>query len=44
MDEHFYPTSLSVHAVPALHRYLGEVAGLMRARAQKLAATPRNRR
>jgi hypothetical protein len=37
MDEHFYPTSLSVHAVPALHRHLGEVAGLMRACAQNLA-------
>ena len=37
MDEHFYPTSLSLQAVPALHRYLGEVAGLMRERAKNLA-------
>lgn len=38
MDEHFYPTSLSLQAVPALQRYLGEVAGLMRERARNLAA------
>ncbi|MGH8386683.1 MAG: type VI secretion system baseplate subunit TssK [Pseudomonas sp.] len=37
MDEHFYPTSLSLHAVPALHRFLGEAAGLMRERARNLA-------
>jgi type VI secretion system protein ImpJ len=37
MDEHFYPTSVSLQAVPALHRYLGEIAGLMRERAKNLA-------
>lgn len=37
LDEHFYPTSLSLQAVPALHRYLGEIAGLMRERAKSLA-------
>lgn len=37
MDENFYPTSLSLQAVPALQRYLGEVTGLMRARAGLLA-------
>ena len=37
MDDDFYPTSVSVHAVPALKRYLGEIAGLMRERARAIA-------
>ncbi|POA16946.1 type VI secretion system baseplate subunit TssK [Pseudomonas sp. FW300-N1A1] len=37
MDEQFYPTSVSLQAVPALQRYLTEVAGLMRERAKNLA-------
>lgn len=37
MDEQFYPTSVSLQAVPTLQRYLGEVAGLMRERAKNLA-------
>lgn len=37
MDEQFYPTSLSLQAVPALQRYLGEITGLMRERARNLA-------
>lgn len=37
MDEHFYPTSVSLQAVPALHRYLGEIAGQIRERAKNLA-------
>ena len=37
MDEDFYPTSVSVHAVPPLKRYLGEIAGLMRERARAIA-------
>ncbi|MFC3941247.1 type VI secretion system baseplate subunit TssK [Pseudomonas gingeri NCPPB 3146 = LMG 5327] len=37
MDEQFYPTSVSLQAVPALRRYLGEITGLMRERAKHLA-------
>lgn len=37
LDEGFYPTSMSVNAVPALNRFLGEVAGLMRERAKGIA-------
>lgn len=37
MDEGFYPTSVSMQAVPPLKRFLGEVAGLMRERARTLA-------
>jgi len=37
LDEEFYPTSLSVSAIPALQRFLDDIAGLMRARAQHLA-------
>ncbi|KQB55032.1 type VI secretion protein [Pseudomonas endophytica] len=37
MDEDFYPTSVSVQAVPPLKRYLGEIAGLMRERARAIA-------
>ncbi len=38
IDNDFYPTSLAVSAIPPLNRFLGEVAGLMRDRAKKLAA------
>ncbi len=37
LDEGFYPTSLSLQAVPPLHRFLGEVAGLLRERAKTIA-------
>lgn len=37
LDEDFFPTSVSLNAVPALSRFLGEVAGLIRARAEHLA-------
>ena len=37
MDEHFYPTCVSLQAVPVLQRYLGEVAGQIRERAKNLA-------
>lgn len=38
MDEHFYPTSVSLEAVPVLQSYLGEVTGQLRERAKNLAA------
>lgn len=37
LDEDFYPTSLSVNAIPSLQRFLDDTTGLMRARAQHLA-------
>ncbi|MET3654745.1 type VI secretion system baseplate subunit TssK [Dyella japonica] len=37
LDEAFYPTSLSLNAVPPLQRFLGETAGLMRERAKNIA-------
>lgn len=37
MDESFYPTSISLEAVPPLKRFLGEVAGLVRERAKNIA-------
>ncbi|HTV86026.1 MAG TPA: type VI secretion system baseplate subunit TssK [Dyella sp.] len=37
LDETFYPTSLSLSAIPPLHRFLGETAGLMRERAKNIA-------
>ncbi|MEK6294801.1 MAG: type VI secretion system baseplate subunit TssK, partial [Paraburkholderia tropica] len=37
LDEAFYPTSLSLSAVPPLQRFLGETAGLMRERAKNIA-------
>jgi type VI secretion system protein ImpJ len=37
LDPTFYPTAVSVQAVPQLRRFLGEVAGLMRERAKTLA-------
>lgn len=37
MDEGFYPTCTSLHAVPPLKRYLGEITGLMRERAKNIA-------
>ncbi|KAF1040079.1 MAG: hypothetical protein GAK33_01079 [Burkholderia lata] len=36
-DNGFYPTSLSVSAIAPLHRFVGEVAGLMRERAKNIA-------
>lgn len=38
IDEDFYPTSLSLNAIPPLSRFLSEVAGLMRERAKILAS------
>lgn len=37
LDPAFYPTAMSVQAVPPLRRFLGEIAGLMRERAKALA-------
>ena len=37
LDENFYPTSLSVNAIPPLRRFLDDVTGLVHARAQHLA-------
>ena len=37
LDERHYPTALAVSAVPPLHRFLGELAGLMRERAKGIA-------
>jgi type VI secretion system protein ImpJ len=37
IDEEFYPTSLSLNAIPPLSRFLTEVSGLMRERAKMLA-------
>ncbi|CAD5109358.1 type VI secretion system baseplate subunit TssK [Zestomonas carbonaria] len=37
LDEAFYPTSLSLTAIPPLQRFLGEIAGLMRERAKNIA-------
>ncbi|WP_109125973.1 type VI secretion system baseplate subunit TssK [Dyella sp. C11] len=37
LDESFYPTSLSLNAVPPLHRFLSETAALMRERAKNIA-------
>ncbi|WP_153101222.1 type VI secretion system baseplate subunit TssK [Paraburkholderia hayleyella] len=36
-EDGFYPTSLSLNAIPPLHRFVGEVAGLMRERAKSIA-------
>lgn len=36
-DNGFYPTCVSINAVPPLHRFVGEVAGLMRERAKSIA-------
>ncbi|MEB6587540.1 MULTISPECIES: type VI secretion system baseplate subunit TssK [Pseudomonas] len=38
LDEAFYPTSVSVRAVPALQRYLEEITNTLRERARNLAA------
>lgn len=38
LDESFYPTSLSVRAVPALQRFLEEITHTLRERARNLAA------
>lgn len=38
LDEGFYPTSVSVRAVPALQRYLEEITNSLRERARNLAA------
>lgn len=38
LDETFYPTSVSVRAVPALQRFLEEVTNTLRERARNLAA------
>ncbi|GED22710.1 type VI secretion system baseplate subunit TssK [Halomonas halmophila] len=43
LDENFLPTLLNVQAAPALQRFVGEMAGLVRERARNLAhrmATP----
>lgn len=37
LDASFYPTGLSLNAIPPLKRYLGEIAGLMRERAKNIA-------
>lgn len=37
LDEAFYPTGLSLNAIPPLKRFLGEIAGLMRERAKNIA-------
>jgi type VI secretion system protein ImpJ len=37
LDESFYPTGISLNAIPPLKRYLGEIAGLMRERAKNIA-------
>lgn len=37
MDERFYPTAVSLQAVPALRGFLEEIAGLLRERARNLA-------
>lgn len=37
LDEAFYPTSLSLNAIPPLKRFLGEISGLMRERAKNIA-------
>ncbi|MDG3821071.1 type VI secretion system baseplate subunit TssK [Pseudomonas aeruginosa] len=38
LDESFYPTSLSLRAVPALDRFLGELTTLLRERARTIAS------
>ncbi|MDH0648588.1 type VI secretion system baseplate subunit TssK [Pseudomonas sp. GD03858] len=38
LDEGFYPTSVSVRAVPALQRFLDEISNALRERARNLAA------
>ncbi|WP_129933769.1 MULTISPECIES: type VI secretion system baseplate subunit TssK [unclassified Pseudomonas] len=38
LDETFYPTSVSVRAVPALQRFLEEITNTLRERARNLAA------
>lgn len=38
LDEGFYPTSVSVQAVPALKRFLDEITNTLRERARNLAA------
>lgn len=38
LDEGFYPTSVSVRAVPALQRFLEEITNALRERARNLAA------
>jgi type VI secretion system protein ImpJ len=37
LDQHFYPTSISLKGAPALHRFLEETTGLIRERARNLA-------
>lgn len=37
LDESFYPTAVSLQAIPPLQRFLGETAGLMRERAKNIA-------
>jgi type VI secretion system protein ImpJ len=37
LDDTFYPTSVSLQAVPALQRFLGEISGLLRERARNIA-------
>ena len=38
LDERFYPTSVSLQAVPRLQRFLEEVTGMLRERARNIAA------
>lgn len=38
LDSRFYPTAVSLQAVPALRRFLEEIAGLLRERARNLAS------
>ncbi|WP_372964207.1 type VI secretion system baseplate subunit TssK [Marinobacter sp.] len=37
MDPHFLPTMLSVRSAPRLHRFVGEMSGLMQERARNIA-------
>ncbi|MEN4917677.1 type VI secretion system baseplate subunit TssK [Achromobacter spanius] len=37
LDDTFYPTGISLNAIPPLKRYLGEISGLMRERAKNIA-------
>lgn len=38
LDEGFYPTSVSLQAIPALQRFLEQVTGMLRERARNIAA------
>ena len=37
LDEHFYPVSTSISAIPQLGKFLGEISGLMRERSKNIA-------